>query len=135
MLREEFPAGLRPGANSQRTYSMFKSTVTALVAALAASPAALAESGRPVTLTHSYDAVLLSSDAGATALLAGLEQAARRTCSSRVPASGGTYTDEACAGALYVAAVKQIHAAQSAAGAELAPVFERAALTQLASAD
>jgi UrcA family protein len=114
---------------------MIKTTLTALAAVLAVSPAAFAESGRNVTLTHVYDAALLSSDAGATALLTELERTARRVCTSRVPAHGGTYTDEACVATLYTAAVQKIHAAQSAAGVDLAPVFERAAATQLASAD
>jgi len=114
---------------------MFKSTVSVLVAAVLLSPAAFAESGKIVTLKHDYDAALLASDEGASDLLTALTRAAKRACSSRVPAYGGFYTDLDCADSLVKAAVKEIHAAQTAAGVEMAPAFERIALTQLASAD
>ncbi len=114
---------------------MFKSTVSALAAAVLLSPAAFAETGKMVTLTHDYDAGLLSSEAGASVLMADLKRAARRACTSRIPASGGYYTDTACADSLIAAAVKQIHEAHSAQGMEMAASFERIALTQLASAD
>lgn len=114
---------------------MLKSTITVLVAAFALSPAALADGVKKVTLTHQYDAALLSSDEGASTLLTELERAAERTCTSRVPAYGGQFIDETCADSLFRAAVKQIHAAESADGVTFAPAFERVALTQLASAD
>lgn len=114
---------------------MFKSTVSVLAAAVLLSPAAFAEGGRKVTLTHDYDAALLSSDEGASLLVGELTRAAKRTCTSRIPAYGGVYTDQACAEYLVAAAVKDIHAAQSAAGVDMAPSFERIALTHLASAD
>jgi UrcA family protein len=114
---------------------MFKSTVSVLVAAVLLSPAAFAEGKKEVTLSHDYDAALLASDEGASVLLAELTKAARRTCTSRIPAYGGVYTDLACADSLVMAAVKEIHTAQTAAGADIAPSFERIALMQLASAD
>jgi UrcA family protein len=114
---------------------MFKFTVLAVVAIVLLSPAAFAEDGKMVTLTHDYDAALVSSDAGAGALLAELEWAAKRVCTSRVPGAGGQYLDTACADSLVLAAVKQIHEAHTAAGLDVAPTFERIALTQLASAD
>jgi UrcA family protein len=114
---------------------MFKSTVSALAAVVLLSPAAFAEDGKMVTLSHDYDAALVSSDAGADALLAELEKAAKRTCTSRIPGTGGYYLDAACADTLLVAAVKQIHETHTAAGLDVAPAFERIALTHLASAD
>ncbi len=114
---------------------MFKSTVSAVAAALLLSPAAFAQGARMVTLSHDYDAALVSSDAGAGALLAELEQAAKRVCTSRIPGTGGHYLDAACANSLVLAAVKQIHETHTAAGLEVAPTLERIALTQLASAD
>lgn len=114
---------------------MLKSTVSAVAAALILSPAAVAEGGKMVTLTHNYDAALVSSDDGAATLLSELERAAKRTCSSRVPGLGGYYLDADCAESLLVSAVRQIHAAHIAAGLDVAPAFERIALTQLASAD
>ncbi|MCU0730445.1 MAG: UrcA family protein [Hyphomonas sp.] len=114
---------------------MFKTTVAAVAAAVLLSPAAFAEGGKMVTLSHDYDAALVSSDTGASVLLAQLERAAKRTCTSRIPGTGGQYMDAACADALLVAAVKQIHETHTAAGLDVAPAFERIALTQLASAD
>jgi len=113
---------------------MFKPTLAALAAVFALSPAAFAE-GKLVTLTHEYDTALLSSDEGAAQLLAELTRAAKRTCTSRLPASGMSYTDSECVESLFVAAVKQIHAATTEKGAAVAPAFEKVALTQLASAD
>ena len=114
---------------------MIRSTLAVVAAALFITPAALADSVKKVTLTHQYDTALLSSDEGASVLLAKLERAAKRTCTSRAPAYGGQFTDETCADALYAEAVKQIYAAESSQGASIAPTFERVALTQLASAD
>lgn len=114
---------------------MFKSTIPVLAAVLLLSPAAVAEGKKEVTLTHDYDAALLSSDAGTSLLMDELTKAARRTCTSRIPAYGGMYTDLGCAESLVSAAVKDIHAAQAAAGTQMAPSFERLALTRLASAD
>ena len=114
---------------------MFKPTVSVLVAALVLSPLACAEGLRKVTLKHDYDTALLSTDEGAGILLADLTRAAKRVCTSRIPAYGGQYVDDACAESLVLSAVKEIHAVQSEAGVEIAPAFERAALTQLASAD
>lgn len=114
---------------------MLKSTVAAVAAAVFLAPAAFAEGGKMVTLSHDYDASLVSSDAGAGALLAELKQAAKRVCTSRIPGAGGQYVDTACADSLVVAAVKQIHETHTAAGLDVAPSFERIALTQLASAD
>ncbi len=114
---------------------MLKSTVSVLVAAVLLSPAAFAESGKQVTLKHDYDAALLSSDEGASFLVTELTRAAKRACTSRVPVYGGLYTDQICTASLVSSAVKEIHEAQSAAGVEIAPSFERIALTQLASAD
>ena len=114
---------------------MFKSTVSALAAAVLLSPAAFAEGGKKVTLSHDYDAALVSTDAGTATLLSDLERAARRTCTSRVPGTGGYYLDTACADTLLVAAVKQIHETHTASGLDVAPAFERIALTRLASAD
>jgi hypothetical protein len=64
-----------------------------------------------------------------------LPEAAKRTCTSRMPAYGGFCSDLACADSLVAAAAQEIHAAQTAAGANIAPSFERIALTQLASTD
>jgi hypothetical protein len=64
-----------------------------------------------------------------------LGEAAKRTCTSRIPAYGGFCTDLACADPLVTAAVQEIQAAQTAAGGNIAPSFERIALTQLASTD
>ena len=114
---------------------MFKFTVSAVAAVVLMPAAAFAESGKMVTLSHDYDAALVSSDAGASTLLSELERAAKRTCTSRIPGAGGYYVDTACADALVVAAVKQIHETHTAAGMDVAPAFERIALTQLASAD
>lgn len=113
---------------------MFKPTLAALAAVFALSPAAFAET-RLVTLSHQYDTALLATDEGAAQLLSDLTRAARRTCTSRVPASGVTFTDAACVDALFVAAIKQIHAAHVEAGTAIAPAFEQVALTQLASSD
>ncbi len=114
---------------------MFKPIAVVLVAATLLSPAALAQNFKLVTLKHDYDAALLTSDEGATELLTELTLAAKRACTSRTPAYSGSYTDKACTASLVNAAVKKIHAEQSAAGAVVAPSFERIALTQLASAD
>lgn len=114
---------------------MFKRTASALAAALILAPAALADDVKQVTLTHQYDAALLSTDEGASVILSDLKQATERLCTSRIPAYGGMYTDKACAEGLMVAAVKEIHAAQTKAGVMIAPSFERVALTQLASAE
>lgn len=114
---------------------MLKSTLTALAAVALFAPAAVAEGGKLVTLKHDYDAAMLASDDGASALVTDLTRAAKRLCSTRVPASGGLYTDRACVDTLVAAAVKQIHAEQLEAGAEIAPGFERIVLTQLASAE
>ncbi|MEQ9505115.1 MAG: UrcA family protein [Hyphomonas sp.] len=114
---------------------MFKSTVSVLVAAFALSPVALAEGGKEVTLSHTYDTALLETDAGATALIADLKKAAKRVCTTRIPASGTPYVDRDCAESLVMAAVKDIHAAQTENGVAIAPAFERVALVQLASAD
>lgn len=48
---------------------------------------------------------------------------------------GGMYTDPACAGSLAKAAVKDLHAAQTAAGTQMAPGFRRLALKQLVQTD
>ena len=114
---------------------MFKSTVSALAAVVLLPAAAFAEDGKMVTLSHDYDAALVSTDAGASTLLSDLERAARRTCTSRIPGTGGYYLDAACADTLLVAAVKQIHETHTAAGLDVAPALERIAVTQLASAD
>jgi UrcA family protein len=114
---------------------MIRSTLAVVAAAFVMTPAALAEGQREVTLKHQYDAALLASDEGASLLLAKLERAAKRTCTSRAPASGGEFTDKACAEALYAAAIKQIYATERTQGAAIAPAFEREALTQLASAE
>ncbi len=114
---------------------MFKLTASALAAALILAPAALADEIKQVTLTHEYDAALLSTDEGASVILGDLEQATKRLCTSRIPAYGGTYTDKACVEGLMLAAVKEIHAAQTKAGVMVAPRFEQMALTQLASAE
>ncbi|MBK8198275.1 MAG: UrcA family protein [Acidobacteria bacterium] len=113
---------------------MFKSTVMAALAVAALAPAAFAE-GKTVTLTHQYDTGLVSSDDGAAELIAELDRAAKRACTSRVPGLGISFTDEACAESLLTAAVKQIHTASLEAGTFIAPAFEKAALTQLASVD
>ena len=114
---------------------MFKLTASALAAALILAPAALADEVKQVTLTHKYDAALLSTDEGASVILGDLEQATERLCTSRIPAYGGMYTDKACAEGLMASAVKEIYAAQTEAGVRIAPAFERVALTQLASAE
>ena len=114
---------------------MFKSTVAAVAAVLVLSPAAFADGLTKVTLKHEYDTALVTTDAGTAILLTELSRAAKRACSSRIPASGITYTDAECADTLFVAAVKKIHADQIESGASIAPAFEKAALTQLASAD
>lgn len=114
---------------------MFKSTVSAVLAALVLAPAAYAEGGTRVTLSHTYDAAQLQSDEGAAALIADLKKAAKRVCTTRLPASGTPYIDRGCAESLVIAAVKDIHAAQTEAGMTIAPAFERVALVQLASAD
>ncbi|MBI1254352.1 MAG: hypothetical protein GC196_08430 [Hyphomonas sp.] len=114
---------------------MFKSTVPVLVAAVLLSSAAFAEGQKEVSLKHDYDASLLASDEGASVLLAALTRAAKRTCTSCIQASGGFCTDLACADPLVTAAVQEIHTAQTAAGANIAPSFGRIALTQLASTD
>lgn len=113
---------------------MLKTTLTVLAAATLLVPAALAE-GKNVTLTHSYDVEALSDDLGAAKLLIDLKRAAERVCTTRVPAYGGMFTDEACAESLFEAAVQQIHQTGMASGVNFAPAFERAALTQIASAN
>lgn len=72
---------------------MSKSTVSVLVAAAVLSPAAFAQGRKAPTLSHEYDAALLASDEGASVLLAGLTRAAKRTCTSRIPAYGGRERD------------------------------------------
>lgn len=114
---------------------MFKPTALAALALVAFTPAAVAEGGKMVTLKHEYDAALLASDDGAKALLADLTRAAKRTCTSRVPALGGLYTDTACTDLLVAAAVQKIHADQLEEGTAMAPAFEKVALTQIASAN
>jgi UrcA family protein len=111
---------------------MIKLTVSALSAAVLLSTVALAEGAKPVTLTHTYDMTLVSSEAGAAELLADLTSAAKRACTSRVPVMGN-YTDKACAESLVVAAVKQIQSASAEAGTDLAPTLQRVAQVQLAS--
>lgn len=114
---------------------MSKSTFSVLAAVFLLSPAALADRIKEVTLTHEYDAALLSSDAGTSLLLDGLTKAAKRTCTSRIPAHGGFHTDLACTESLVTAAVRDIHAAHTIAGTRMAPSFSRMALMQLASSD
>lgn len=113
---------------------MLKTTLTVLAAATLLVPAALAE-GQAVTLTHQYDVEALSDDTGAAKLLVDLKRAADRVCTTRVPAYGGMFTDDTCADSLFEAAVKQIHETGMASGIDFAPSFERAALTQIASAN
>ena len=67
---------------------MIKSTVSVLAAALLLSPVALAQGGKMVTLTHTYDTALVSSEDGAAELLADLTSAAKRACTSRAPVLG-----------------------------------------------
>lgn len=114
---------------------MLKATLTVLAAATILAPAALAESGKPVTLSLEYDTALLTSDASVAELLGDVKRAATRTCTSRIPAFGAYYIDKDCAASLYLAAVKQIHESGRDAGIDVAPAIEQAALTQLASAD
>ena len=114
---------------------MFKSTVSVLVAAFVLSPVALAEGSKEVTLSHTYDAALLETDTGAATLIADLTRAAKRVCTTRIPASGTPYVDGDCVDTLVMAAVKDIHAEQAGNGVAIAPAFERVALVQLASAD
>ena len=114
---------------------MIKSTVSVLAAALILSPVALAQGGKMVTLTHTYDTALVSSEDGAAELLADLTSAAKRACTSRAPVLGMDYTDTACAETLVVAAVNQIQLETKQAGTDMAPSLERIALTQLASAN
>lgn len=113
---------------------MLKFAVMAAVAVTALAPAALADS-KKVTLKHQYDTALVSSDDGAAELLTELTRAANRACTSRVPAVSVSYTDEACVNSLLTAAVKQIHEASLDAGVAIAPTFEKAALTKVASLD
>lgn len=114
---------------------MFKPTVSVLAAVVLLSPVALAEGAKRVTLTHTYDTSLVSNEDGAAELLADLTRAAKRACTSRVPALGGAFTDMKCADSLVVAAIKQIQLETSEAGTGMAPSLERIALTRLASAD
>jgi UrcA family protein len=114
---------------------MLKSTLTALVAVAAFAPAAFAEGSKHVTLTHDYDAAVLASEDGASALVSDLTRSAKRLCTTRLPAGAGVYTDKACVDSLVSAAVKQIFAQQSEAGMDIAPGFERIALTRMASAE
>lgn len=114
---------------------MFKPTVLAALAVVAFSPVAVAEGGKMVTLKHEYDTSLISSDEGAATLLADLTRAAKRACTSRVPALGGLYTDMDCTEMLVAGAVQKIHADQLEAGTTMAPAFEKVALTQIASAN
>ena len=110
---------------------MLKATSMILAAAMVLTPVAAAESLKEVTLKMNYDPALLTSEDGAETL----KREARKVCSQRVPAMGAVYVDEACADALVKAAIQQIHADVSTAGAEIAPGFQRLAAVDYALAN
>lgn len=114
---------------------MFKATSMILAAAMVLTPIAAAESLKEVTLKMDYDPALLTSEAGAETIVSDLKREARKVCSQRVPAVGAVYVDTDCADALVKAAVQQIHADVSDAGAAIAPGFQRLAVVDYALAN
>lgn len=114
---------------------MFKPTTMILAAAMVLTPIAAAEGGKEVTLRMNYDPGLLASDDGAGSLITSLKREARKVCSQRIPATGGTYIDQDCVTSLMTAAVHQIHEDQSAAGTPIAPGFEKLVTVEYALAN
>lgn len=114
---------------------MFKPTSMILAAAMLLTPFAAAQGGAEVTLRMDYDPALLASDEGADSLITLLKREARKVCSQRIPATGGTYVDQDCVAGLMAAAIQQIHADQSAAGTAIAPGFEKLVTVEYALAN
>lgn len=114
---------------------MLKATSMILAAAMVLTPVAAAESLKEVTLKMNYDPALLTSEAGAETIVSDLKREARKVCSHRVPALSTVVVDNACADALVKAAVQQIHADVSDAGAAVAPGFQRLAAVDYALAN
>ncbi|MFN4025037.1 MAG: UrcA family protein [Hyphomonas sp.] len=114
---------------------MFKPTSMILAAAMVLTPFAAAQSGKEVTLRMDYDPALLASDDGADSLVKSLKREARKLCSQRIPATGGTYLDQDCVSNLMTAAIQQIHNDQTAAGTQIAPGFEKLVTVEYALAN
>ena len=114
---------------------MLKVSSMIVAAAMVLTPVAAADSLKEVTLKMDYDPALLTSDAGAETLVSELKREARKVCSQRLPAIGSMYVDSECANSLVKAAVQQIHADVSEAGADVAPDFQRLAAVEYALAN
>lgn len=74
---------------------MRKTVATFIAAAALVAPFAQAEVNQ-VTASMTYDATLLSSEAGAKTVLASLKKQAAEACSFRKPVTGGASFDRDC---------------------------------------
>ncbi|MEM9739976.1 MAG: UrcA family protein [Pseudomonadota bacterium] len=86
---------------------MFRTTLT-LAAAVAVAGFAQAEELTTVTAELTYDASLLSTEAGAEATLASFERQARKACRTLSMVSAGFTYDEACVASMVESAVAEI---------------------------
>ncbi len=102
---------------------MKRTALSLLVASAMCAPAALAETGRPITVEITYSSALLGSEDGAAEVMRDIKRQATRACTSTRAVSATPVTDRKCVDGLIAGAVSKITDKVSSEGGDVSPAF------------